>query len=177
MLQVVNLLSPQFGWTAYQQKSLTYLVAAAIAPVAILAWFHGKKGFQAFGGRELFVLGLLLLVLGFGLMHLNGRWSEEADLEFLVLRPVSEYSASTLQPGRFSKESDLIKGVPVTVTIEQSFSGGDRWLNYSPKASQTDNLSFNSFTGAISILGLFCSCPWTRKSQLGQPDNCPYMLC
>lgn len=105
------------------------MLAAAVVPATVLAWFYGKQGFQGVNRRQLIVLGALLLILGFGIMQLNSHMVRQAEVTFLASAQIKILSADP-PAGTLLRESDLINGVPIVVSIEQSFPS--TWLGGGP---------------------------------------------
>lgn len=67
LLQGVDIVAQQFGWSEGLQRAITLALILGFFVTLVLAWYHGERGVQKVGGTELLVLALLLAVGG-GLM-------------------------------------------------------------------------------------------------------------
>ena len=72
LLQGLAYLSTVFHWPAQLQRPATTAFLVCLPIALVLAWYHGDRGHQRVGGRELAILTLLLL-LGGGLFWWVGR--------------------------------------------------------------------------------------------------------
>jgi TolB-like protein len=64
LLQVLGLAVESYGWSPLVMRLAFGLVALGFLVTLVLAWYHGERGQQKAGGRELLLLALLLGVGG-----------------------------------------------------------------------------------------------------------------
>jgi TolB-like protein len=64
LLQGLAYVSAVFQWPAYLQRPATVAFLAGLPIALVLAWYHGDRGHQHVGGRELSILTVLLLIGG-----------------------------------------------------------------------------------------------------------------
>jgi TolB-like protein/tetratricopeptide (TPR) repeat protein len=64
LIQVVDVISQQFGWPGGFSRGVTIVLAVGFFITLVLAWYHGERGAQYVAGTELLIVALLLAIGG-----------------------------------------------------------------------------------------------------------------
>ncbi len=64
LLQGLDIVAQQFGWTEGVRRGITLALAIGFFVALIVAWYHGERGAQRVTGTELTILALLLAIGG-----------------------------------------------------------------------------------------------------------------
>lgn len=78
LLQGIDIIAQQFGWSQGMQRGLTWTLVLGFFVALVLAWYHGERGAQRVSGAELLIVALLLAVGG-GLIWRYGTVTERSD--------------------------------------------------------------------------------------------------
>ncbi|MDX1394172.1 MAG: hypothetical protein R3195_07270 [Gemmatimonadota bacterium] len=62
ILQVLDFLRENFGWSPAIVRSVTFLLAVGFVGILVLSWYHGERGRQRPGPLEILLLGGLTVV-------------------------------------------------------------------------------------------------------------------
>ena len=64
LLQGLDIVAHQFGWTDRLQRAVTLVLILGFALTLVLAWYHGERGQQRVTSTELLIVALLLALGG-----------------------------------------------------------------------------------------------------------------
>jgi Tol biopolymer transport system component len=73
ILQILDFLRENFGWSPVVVRSVTVLLAFGFFAAIVLAWYHGEKGRQRVSGPELLMLSALLVIAAVAMRQVRGE--------------------------------------------------------------------------------------------------------
>lgn len=107
VLQLVDILGGQFGWSTGLARGITVLLAVGFFVSLVLAWYHGEQGRQRVSGPELLMVAALLLVAGAAVSIVESETDVQAG------QAASDAAAALLSPAGDSIPARSIAVLPL----------------------------------------------------------------